>query len=144
MILKVATGPQGAVLELGYFPGLAASILEWLPKPRCPRLLGDRLMFSPRISGRDLSLERLGDRSGLRRAHLGEAAQVRTLEVLARSVERFSAAYQARIDAAFAGPGAAEWLAGLRRRVAAILTGQDAERPQAVPNDAICVQRTMR
>jgi hypothetical protein len=95
-------------------------------------------MSSPRFPDRDLSLEPLGDRDGLRRAHLGEAAQIRTLETPASSGQRFSAAYQARIDAAFAGPGAAQWLAGLRRRVAAILAGQDAERPQAVPCDAIC------
>jgi hypothetical protein len=78
-------------------------------------------MSSPRDRKPDLSLERLGDRDGLRRAHLGEAAHVRTMEGAARSVERFSAAYEARIDAAFGGPGAAQWLSGLRRRVAALV-----------------------
>ncbi len=94
-------------------------------------------MPSSRDRGRDLSLELLGDRSGSRRAHLGEAAQVRTLEGPAGSIQEFRAAQQALIDAAFAGPGAAEWLAGLRRRVAAILAGQDGERPRVVARDAI-------
>jgi hypothetical protein len=47
------------------------------------------------------------------------------------------AAYQALIDAVFTAPGAAEWLARLRRRVAAILAVQDAARRQAVACDAI-------
>jgi hypothetical protein len=94
-------------------------------------------MSLPRDRGHDLSLERLGDRDGSRRARLGEAAQVRTLEGSARSVERFSSAYQALIDAVFTAPGATEWLNGLGRRVAAILAGQDAARPHAVACDAI-------
>ena len=96
-------------------------------------------MSSARCPGGDLSLERLGDRDGLRRAHLGEAAQVRTLEGPASTVERLSAARQALVDAAFTGPGAAEWLAGLRRRVAAILAGRNGERPHAVSSDSIRV-----
>jgi hypothetical protein len=79
----------------------------------------------------------LGDRDGLRRAHLGEAAQIRTLEGTTRSVERFSAAYQALIDAVFTAPGATEWLNGLRQRVAAILAGRDEARHPAVTSDAI-------
>jgi hypothetical protein len=97
-------------------------------------------MSSPRHPGRDLSLERLGDRGGLRRAHLGEAAQVRTLEGPTSSVERFSAAYQVLVDAAFAGPGAAEWLSGLRRRVAAILAGREGSRPHAQSSNSIRVR----
>ena len=85
-------------------------------------------MDSPRYPGRDLGLERLGDRDGSRRAHLGEAAQIRTLEEAASSVQRFSAAHQALVDAAFAGPGAAAWLAELRRKVASLLAGRDEER----------------
>lgn len=112
------------------YTGLAA------PVPRF-RLLGDFLMSLPRDRGHDLSLEPLGDRDGLRRAHLGEAAQVRTLEGAARSVERYSAAYQALIDAVFTAPGVTEWLSGLRRRVAAILGDQDAARHTAVARDAI-------
>ncbi len=96
-------------------------------------------MSSPRFPGRDLSLERLGDRDGLRRVHLGEAALVRTQEGPTRSVQRFSASYQALVDAAFAGPGAARWLAGLRRRVAAILADRNGERPHVLSSDSICV-----
>jgi hypothetical protein len=94
-------------------------------------------MSLPRDRSHDLSLERLGDRDGSRRAHLGEAAQIRTLERSARSVEKFSAAYQALIDAVFTAPGATEWLNGLGRRVAAILAGPDASRDHVVTCDAI-------
>ena len=94
-------------------------------------------MSLPRDRGPDLSLEQLGGRDGLRRAHLGEAAQVRTLEGSARTVQRFSAAYQALIDAVFTAPGASEWLNGMRKRVAAILGSQDGARHHAVASDAI-------
>ncbi len=94
-------------------------------------------MSSSRQPDRDLSLERLGDRDGLRRAHLGEAAQVRTLEESASHVERSTAAYEALIDAVFTAAGATEWLDGMRRRVAAILAGRDAARPPAAARDAI-------
>ena len=94
-------------------------------------------MSSPRYPGRDLRLERLSDRDRLRPAHLGEAAQVRSLPGPAASVRESLAAYQALIDAVFTAPGAAEWLARLRRRVAAILAAQDAARRQAVACDAI-------
>jgi hypothetical protein len=94
-------------------------------------------MSSPRDPGRDLRLECLGDRDGLHRAHLGEAAQVRTLEISASEAGQFSAAYQALIDAVFTAPGATEWLNGLRQRVAAFLTGKDATRPHPVACDAI-------
>jgi hypothetical protein len=93
-------------------------------------------MSSPRDLNLDLSLERLDNRDGLGRAHLGEAAQVRLLEGPTRQVGRFSAAYQTLIDAVFTAPGATEWLNGLRQRVAAILA-QDAARNRAVPSDAI-------
>jgi hypothetical protein len=56
-------------------------------------------MSLPRDRIPDLSLESLGDLDGLRRGHFGEAAQVRSLERAASSVGRFSAAYQALIDA---------------------------------------------
>ena len=105
----------------GVYTGIAARV------PRF-RLLGDRLMSSPHDRDRDLSLEQLGDGDGLRRAHLGEAVQIRSLEGATRGIGGFSAAYQALIDAVFTAPGAIEWLNGLRQRVAAILTGQDAAR----------------
>lgn len=94
-------------------------------------------MSLPRDRGPDLSLEPLGDRDGLRRAHLGEAAQVRVLEGATSRAERFSAAYQALVDAAFTAPGAAEWLNGMWKRVAAILADRDAARHHAVASDAI-------
>jgi hypothetical protein len=81
----------------------------------------------------------LSDRDGLRPAHLGEAAQVRSLLGPAGSVRDFRAAYQALIDAVFTAPGAAEWLAGLRRKVAALLASQDGAPPPAVACDAIRV-----
>jgi len=94
-------------------------------------------MSSPRYPGRDLRLERLSDRDGLCPAPFGEAAQVRSLLGPAGSVREFLATYQAIIDAVFTAPGAAEWLAGLRRKVAAILAAQDAARRPAVAGDAI-------
>jgi hypothetical protein len=94
-------------------------------------------MSSPGYPGRDLRLERLSDRNGGRPAPFGEAAEVRRLPGTAGSVREFQGAYQALIDAVFTAPGAAEWLAGLRRRVAALLAPQDAARRPAVASDAI-------
>ena len=94
-------------------------------------------MSSPRYPGRDLRLERLSGRAGLRPAPFGEAAQVRWLPGPAGTVRESLAAYQALIDAVFTAPGAAEWLAGLRRKVAALLAAQGAARGQAVACDAI-------
>jgi hypothetical protein len=91
----------------------------------------------PRDPRRNLNLERLGDRDGSRRAYLGDSAQVRTQGEAASRVGEYSAAYRALIDAVFTAPGAAEWLAGLRRRVAAILAAQDAPRHPAPASDAI-------
>jgi hypothetical protein len=94
-------------------------------------------MSSPRYPGRDLRLERLSDRDGGRPVPFGEAAQVRWLAGPAGSVREFAGSYQALIDAVFTAPGVAEWLAGLRRKVAALLAPQDAARRQAVAGDAI-------
>ena len=94
-------------------------------------------MSSPRYPGRDLRLEQLGDRDGLRPAHLGEAAQVRSLPGAASSAREFLAAYQALIDAVFTAPGATEWLFGLRQKVAAILADQGAAQRHATACDAI-------
>lgn len=86
----------------------------------------------------DLSLEKLGDRDGARHGHLGDTAHVRMLEKAATSsAGRFSAAYQALIDAVFTAPGAAEWLNGMWKRVTAILTERDAAKSQPVASDAI-------
>ena len=94
-------------------------------------------MSVPRDRIPDLSLESLGDREGVRHGHLCETAQIRTLEQAASGVGRFSAAYQALIDAVFTAPGATQWLNGMRKRVAAILAERDAARPQAAASDAI-------
>ncbi len=87
---------------------------------------------------RDLRLERLGDRDGfLRAGPLGEIAHVASPLAPASATRDFRAAYRALIDAVFTAPGASEWLAGLRRAVAAALAGKDsAPRPPAAP-DAI-------
>src|SRR5438552_3058808 len=98
----------------GVYTGLGAWVQRF-------RLLGDHPMSSPRYPGRDLRLERFGDRDGLRSAHFAEAAQVRSLLGPASSVREFLAAYQALIDAVFTAPGATEWLFGLRQKVAALL-----------------------
>jgi hypothetical protein len=89
-------------------------------------------MSSPRDPNRDLRLERLGDRDGRRPAHLGEAALVGSSLGSAASAREYRAAYQALIDAVFTAPGAAEWLAGLRRAFG----GEGATRPRAA-GDAI-------
>ncbi|HTU90133.1 MAG TPA: hypothetical protein VMF69_08675 [Gemmataceae bacterium] len=94
-------------------------------------------MPSPRDRVPNLSLEPLDGRDGVRRRHVSEAAQVRTLEQAASSVGGFSAAYQALIDAVFTAPGASEWLNGMWKRVTAILAERDAARTDAVACDAI-------
>ena len=94
-------------------------------------------MSSPRYPGRDLRLERLSDRAGLRPAPFGEAAQVRSLPGSAGTARESLAAYRALIDAVFTAPGAAEWLAGLRRRVAALLAAPCAAGRPAAACDAI-------
>jgi hypothetical protein len=94
-------------------------------------------MSSPRDPANDLSLERLGDRDRLRPAHLGEFALVAPALAPAHSRAAFQAAREALVDAAFAAPGAAEWLAELRRAVAALLAGKDKAPPHPVPRDAV-------
>ena len=94
-------------------------------------------MSSPRDRVPDLSLEPLDGRDGVRRRHVGEAAQIRTLERAASHVGGFSAAYQALIDAVFTAPGATEWLNGMWKKVTTILAEREASRPQAAASDAI-------
>jgi hypothetical protein len=84
-------------------------------------------MPSPRDPRRNPRLERLGD--ALRRAHLGESARLASHEAGAASQD-YRAAYQALIDAVFTAPGAAEWLRGLRRAMAARRAAED-EAPRA-------------
>jgi hypothetical protein len=93
-------------------------------------------MSSPRDPGRDFRLERLGDREGLRPAHLGEAARVASPLAGATSTWDL-AAYEALIDAVFTAPGASEWLSGLRRAVAALLADRDSAPRVPAASDAL-------
>jgi hypothetical protein len=93
-------------------------------------------MTTPREPGRDLRLERLGDRDGLRPAHLGDSSVSSPLSP-GGSAREFLAAYQALIDAVFTAPGAAEWLLGLRLRVAALVAGKDVTPRAVASSDAI-------
>ena len=74
---------------------------------------------------RDLRLERLSDRDGLRSAPLGEIAHVGSPLAGSSSSWTSQAAYEALIDAVFTAPGALEWLSGLRRAVAAMFADKD-------------------
>jgi hypothetical protein len=96
-------------------------------------------MDSPRYPGRDLRLDPLGNRDGLRPApQLGEIAHVASQVPGASSTREALAAYQALIDAVFTAPGAAEWLRELRKAVAAFLAkGEPPHAPKAAPSDAI-------
>jgi hypothetical protein len=94
-------------------------------------------MSSPRNPGRDLRLERLGARDGLRTAPLGEVAHVAAPLSTTSSTREFLAAYQALIDAVFTAPGAAEWLFGLRLAVAAMVAGKDTAPRDPVARDSI-------
>jgi hypothetical protein len=85
-------------------------------------------MSLPRDPRRDLRLERLGERDGLQRAHLGDAAQVALSLAGAVDLREILAAYEKLIDAVFTAPGAAEWLHGLRLRVAKMLADIEAAR----------------
>jgi hypothetical protein len=75
-------------------------------------------MSSSRFPERDLRLERLGDRDGLRPAPYGEAAHAASFAPASREAQT---TLEALIDAVFTAPGASEWLAGLRAAVAAML-----------------------
>jgi len=83
-------------------------------------------MSSPRYPRRDLRLERLANRDGLRPAHLGDAAQVASPLAGASSSREALAIYEALIDAVFTAPGAPEWLRGMRLKVAAMVADKDA------------------
>jgi hypothetical protein len=94
-------------------------------------------MSSPRNPRRDLGLEALGDRDGLRPAPLGETAHVAQAHGPVSSVSEFQAAYQALIDAVFTAPGAAEWLFGLRMAVATMFAAKDPPPHAPAFSDAI-------
>jgi hypothetical protein len=80
-------------------------------------------------SPRDLELERLGD--GRRPAHPGETARVALARTEVSLTRDYLAAYLALNDAAFTAHGAAEWLAGLRRAVDALLARKGKSPPPA-------------
>jgi hypothetical protein len=94
-------------------------------------------MSSPRDHDRDFRLERLGNRDGLRRAHLSEVGMVASPVAGADSAWELRAAYEALIDAVFTAPGAAEWLFGLQRAIAAMLAEKDAAPHAPAARDAI-------
>jgi hypothetical protein len=96
-------------------------------------------MSEPRFPDRDLRLERLGKRDGLRPAPLGEAAQFAAPVAGAggASARELQAAYEALIDAVFTAPGVTEWLRELRRMLAAMFAGKDAPPREPLPPDAI-------
>ncbi|MFO0929465.1 MAG: hypothetical protein U0736_20960 [Gemmataceae bacterium] len=94
-------------------------------------------MSLPRDPRRDLRLDRLDDRDGVQPAHLGSAAHVGSSLSAGLGTRDATNAYRALIDAVFTAPGATEWLAVLRRKVAAYLADRDSERRPSVPSDAI-------
>jgi hypothetical protein len=94
-------------------------------------------MSSPRDPCPDLSLERLDGRDGRRPPPLGETALVAQTAAAPGSRRDFQAAYEALINAVFTAPGAAEWLVGLRRAVAAMLAGGNKAPRHPVQHDAI-------
>lgn len=79
--------------------------------------------MSPRFPGRDLRLERLDGRDGLRPAHLGEVGQSAPAQA-----GEWQSTYEALIDAVFCSPGAAEWLLGLGVTVAALVARPPGQR----------------
>jgi hypothetical protein len=86
---------------------------------------------------RDLRLERLSDRDGLRPAPLGEIAHVGAPLAGSSRTRASQAAYEALIDAVFTAPGASAWLSGLRRAVAAMLADKDSAPYVPAARDAI-------
>ena len=94
-------------------------------------------MSSSGDHGPDLSLEGLGRRDGRRPPPLGETALVAQATASPGSQRDFQAAYEALINAVFTAPGALEWLAGLRRAVAAMIADKNKAPRPPVPRDAI-------
>jgi hypothetical protein len=80
---------------------------------------------------RDLRLERLNDRDGLRPPY-AETAHVGAHHTGTGSTRLSQAAYEALIDAVFTAPGVSAWLSGLRRALAAMFADKDsAQHPPA-------------
>jgi hypothetical protein len=85
---------------------------------------------------RDLRLERLSDRDGLRYAHFGQIVHFASPVAGSSSTWTSMAAYEALIDAVFTAPGASAWLSGLRRAVAAMFADKDSARRDPVASEA--------
>jgi hypothetical protein len=85
---------------------------------------------------RDLRLERLSDRDGLRYADFGPIVHVASPVAGSSSTWTSKAAYEALIDAVFTAPGASAWLSGLRRAVAAMFADKDSAPHDPVASDA--------
>jgi len=85
-------------------------------------------MSSDRFPPRDLRLERLGDRDGMRPSPLGEIGQTASPFAPAVSLRELQEAYAALIDAVFTAPGAAEWLHGMKLAMAALFAGKEKAR----------------
>lgn len=86
---------------------------------------------------RDLRLQRLDGRDGRPHPYFGEAAVFGSATAGASSTRLSQAAYEALIDAVFTAPGAREWLAGLRRSVAALLADKGPAARTSASSDAI-------
>lgn len=100
-------------------------------------------MTSSREPDSDLNLEALGSRSGRRPTPLDEKALIRQLPGEQSFQQKdFRTAYEALIDAVFTAPGAVEWLAGLRRVVAAMLGSKTEVDAPTVQTDAIRTAET--
>jgi hypothetical protein len=85
----------------------------------------------------DLRLERLSDPKGRRSEHFCEVVRVAS-PVADHSSERESQAARAALsDAVFTAAGVTEWLSGLRRAVAAMLSSNDVAKRTPVAQDAV-------
>jgi hypothetical protein len=78
-------------------------------------------MASPDFPDRDLRLERLGGRGGKRPAPYGDIAHVGSPFAAGAETRRTWATREALIDAVFTAPGVAEWLRGMKLKVAALV-----------------------
>ncbi len=94
-------------------------------------------MSSPRDSDHDLSLERLGDRNGRPTPPLNDAAAISRTLGPAGAQRDHRSAYEALIDAVFTAPGAVQWLAALRRTVAAMIADKNEAPRPIVQSDAL-------
>jgi hypothetical protein len=85
-------------------------------------------MSPDRFPGRDLRLEKLSDRDGMRPAPLGEIGHVASPFAPVVSFRELQAAYETLIDVVFTAPGAAEWLSGMKLAMAALFAAKDKAR----------------